>query len=146
MGVLMPTEIDPAAISRARKLRHAMTDGERKLWAELRQFRRWYGVHVRRRAPIGAYVVDFMIHAHRLAIEVDGQHHFEPERLCRDKKRDDWLASQGYRVLRSNTGEISESFDGCIEEILCELDVTAARPAPPTLDPSPQGGEEEGRC
>src|SRR5690606_1103022 len=107
----MPTAIDPATILRARKLRRGMTQGERKLWAELREFRRWYGVHVRRQAPIGAYVADFMVHERRIVIEVDGEHHFEMERAIRDHKRDEWLAGQGYTVLRFNTGEIADSFD-----------------------------------
>ncbi|MGB3833988.1 MAG: DUF559 domain-containing protein [Mesorhizobium sp.] len=135
----MPTAIDSAAISRARALRRDMTDGERRLWAELREFRRWYGIHVRRQAPIGAYVADFVIHARRLVIEVDGQHHFEPERLLRDRKRDGWLAEQGYRVLRFNTGELSDAFEGCIEEILRELGVTAVKENTPVASPSPQG-------
>jgi very-short-patch-repair endonuclease len=117
----MPTSIDPATISRARKLRRGMTQGERKLWAELREFRRWYGVHVRRQSPIGAYIADFMIHERRIVIEVDGEHHFQPERAIHDRKRDAWLAGQGYTVLRFNTGEIADSFEGCIEEILREL-------------------------
>ena len=116
-----------------------MTDGERRLWAELREFRRWYGIHVRRQAPIGAYVADFVIHVRRLVIEVDGQHHFEPERLLRDRKRDGWLAEQGYRVLRFNTGELSDAFEGCIEEILRELGVTAVKENTPVASPSPQG-------
>ncbi|MCV3241141.1 endonuclease domain-containing protein [Mesorhizobium sp. ZC-5] len=74
MGVLIvPTGIKPSAIPRARGLRQNMTDGERKLWSELRQFRRWYGIHVRKQVPIGPDVVDFAIHEHRLVIEVDGE-------------------------------------------------------------------------
>lgn len=102
-----------------------MTDGERRLWGELREFRRQYGIHVRRQAPVGPYVADFAVHAHRLIIEVDGEHHFTPEGLRRDRIRDDWLATQGYRVLRINTGELSNSFNGCVEEILRELGLMA---------------------
>jgi very-short-patch-repair endonuclease len=62
----MPTAISPAAITRARKLRRDMTDGERKLWSELKEFRRLYGLHVRKQAPIGRYVADFVIHSKAL--------------------------------------------------------------------------------
>jgi very-short-patch-repair endonuclease len=117
-----------------------MTDGERKLWTELRQFRRWYGIHVRRQAPIGSYVVDFVVHERRIVIEVDGEHHFEPERQIRDRKRDEWLAGQGYAVLRFNTGEIADAFEGCIEEILRELGLMGTVKDTPTPSPSPQGG------
>ena len=145
MGVrCMATAIDPMVIPRARKWRRNMTDGERKLWTELREFRRWFGVHVRRQAPIGVYVADFVVHEHRLVIEVDGEHHFEPERQNRDRQRDEWLADQGYKVLRFNTGELSETFDGCIEEILRMLGLMEDRKRTPTPKPSPQGGGELG--
>ena len=111
-------------IRRARTLRRAMTEGERRLWSELKRFRADYGVHVRRQAPIGPYVVDFAIVAHRLVIEVDGEHHFSPAGLARDAKRDAHLADLGYRVMRINTGELAHNRDGCIETILRELGVT----------------------
>ena len=139
MGVsTVPTGITPQAISKARRLRRNMTDGERKLWSELREFRRWYGIHVRRQAPIGPFVADFAIHEHRLVIEVDGEHHFHAERMKRDAARDLWLEREGYRVLRFDTGDLSDSFDGCVEEILAALGLMAAKVAP-TPGPSPQG-------
>ena len=122
MGVhLMPTVVPPNAIARARKLRRNMTDGERKLWSELKEFRRLYGLHARKQAPIGPYVVDFMIHSKSLVIEVDGEHHQLPDRMVADARRDGWLRTKGYRVLRFTTGDLSDSFDGCITEILQAL-------------------------
>ncbi|WP_292578838.1 MULTISPECIES: DUF559 domain-containing protein [unclassified Mesorhizobium] len=125
MGVLVlaPTAIDPAVIKRARSLRRNMTEGELKLWSELKEFRRLYGLHVRKQAPIGLYIVDFVLHEKGLVIEVDGEHHFAPDRMERDRIRDSWLGQQGYRVLRFSTGELTESFDGCVEEILREIRV-----------------------
>ena len=122
MGVAtMPTSVAPNAIARARKLRRNLTEGEKKLWSELKDFRRHYGLHPRKQAPIGPYVVDFVIHEKSLVIEVDGQHHFLPDGAAADAKRDAWFAVKGYRVLRFNTGELSDSFDGCVEEVLREL-------------------------
>ena len=122
MGVfLMPTTVSPQAIKRARRLRRNMTDGERRLWSELREFRRHYGLHVRKQAPIGPYFVDFVVHEKKLVIEVDGEHHFEPEQMARDVTRDNWLGERGYRVLRLNTGELTDAFDGCVEAILKEM-------------------------
>ena len=139
MGVvIVPTSIEPVTISRARRLRRDMTDGERRLWSELREFRRLYGIHVRRQAPVGPYVADFVIHEHRIAIEVDGQHHFQGDQPLRDRRRDNWFASQGYQVIRLNTGELSESFEGCIVEILHALGLMEDSTTP-TPYPSPQG-------
>ncbi|TPM30803.1 endonuclease domain-containing protein [Mesorhizobium sp. B2-3-5] len=120
---MAPTAIDPAAIKRARALRRNMTEGERKLWSELKEFRRLYGLHARKQAPIGPYIVDFVLHEKSLVIEVDGQHHFVPQQMEKDRIRDGWLRTQGYRVLRFSTGELTESVDGCVEEILRELGV-----------------------
>ena len=98
-----------------------MTEGERKLWSELKEFRRLYGIHVRKQAPIGNYTVDFVVHEHRLVIEVDGEHHFTPSGVMKDAARDAWLNDAGYLVIRMNTGELDRSFDGCVVEILHAL-------------------------
>ncbi|MEZ5811983.1 MAG: endonuclease domain-containing protein [Rhizobiaceae bacterium] len=117
----MPTVVEQTAIKRARTLRRAMTDGENKLWRELREFRRLYGIHVRSQVPIGPYVADFAVHSAKLVIEIDGEHHFTAEGRRRDEIRDAWFRKRGYTVLRFNTGEVSESFDGCVEEIIRKL-------------------------
>ena len=139
MGVALPTRIRPSAISRARRLRRDMTGGERKLWSELRDFRRLYGIHFRKQVPIGAFIADFASHEHSLVIEVDGEHHYLPERISRDHRRDEWFVGQGYTVLRFNTGEIAESFDGCIVEVLQALGLMDSGDVTPTPNPSPQG-------
>jgi len=105
---LSPTAIAPVAIKRARSLRRGMTKGERRFWSELTQFRRLYDIHVRRQAPIGHYVVDFVVHARSLVIEIDVEHHFMPEQMLRDGRR----------------GDLDYNFDGCIEEVLRELGLT----------------------
>jgi very-short-patch-repair endonuclease len=117
----LPTGISSTAISRAQKLRRNMTDGEKRLWSELKEFRRHYGLHVRKQAPIGPYIVDFAVHARNLVIEVDGEHHFTPDGMKRDARRDQWLRGQGYRVIRFTTGDLGAAFDGCITELLREL-------------------------
>lgn len=98
-----------------------MTEGEKRLWSELRSLKTLYGVHVRKQVPIGPFIADFAIHSARLVIEVDGEHHFTPKGMAKDARRDDWLKNAGYRVVRFNTGELADSFDGCIEQILGEL-------------------------
>ena len=105
-------------------MRRNMTDGEVRLWSELKQFKRLYGLHVRRQVPIGPFFADFAIQSRKFVIEVDGAHHFQPGRQEKDARRDSFLEELGYRVLRINTGELSENFDGCIETILRELGLT----------------------
>jgi very-short-patch-repair endonuclease len=73
-----------------------MTASEKKLWAELRKL----DLRIRRQAPIGRYIADFAQHSAKLIIEVDGARHGLEDAQLRDYLRDEWLKSQGYRVLR----------------------------------------------
>jgi very-short-patch-repair endonuclease len=84
------------AVGRARYLRREMRRPEQKLWALLRK----RGLNIRRQAPMGRYIVDFVSHAARLVIELDGPWHDNPDANLRDAERTLWLNSQGYRVLR----------------------------------------------
>ena len=52
------------AIPRARRLRRQPTVGERLLWADLRKL----GLNLRRQAPIGRYVADFVHFESRLVV------------------------------------------------------------------------------
>ncbi|MEI2386350.1 endonuclease domain-containing protein [Breoghania sp. JC706] len=120
---MSPTRVSPPAISRARRLRREMTNGERRLWAALKAFRGLYGIHVRKQVPMGPYVADFAVHSARLVIEVDGDMHGEERQMERDRRRDVWFGENGYRTLRLSTGELAEAFEGCVEKILRELGV-----------------------
>ena len=95
-------------------MRRAPSTSERKLWTILRD-RRLEGLKFRRQMVIGSYVVDFVCLRHRLIVEADGPFH-DPER---DAVRDEWLRSQGFRVLRFPNSQI-ENRDwevvGAIEE------------------------------
>lgn len=100
-----------------------MTEGERRLWRALQEFRTHYGIHARRQVPIGPYVADFAILKKNLVVEIDGEFHFTVEGSKKDITRDAHLAELGYRVLRINTGELAENFDGCVATILRVLGI-----------------------
>ena len=78
----------------ARRLRRDPTGEERLLRWWLRGS---FGLHWRRRAPIGRYVVDFVAFEERIVVEVDGCQHADSER---DRIRRSWLRSQRLAVLR----------------------------------------------
>jgi very-short-patch-repair endonuclease len=80
----------------ARTLRRNATDAEQVMWLLLRD-RRLSGVKFRRQVPIGPYVADFASIQHRLVLELDGGQHAES---ANDARRDAFLASEGWRVLR----------------------------------------------
>jgi very-short-patch-repair endonuclease len=121
---------------RAKALRQGMTDAERIIWHAVRAHR-LNGVAFRRQAPIGPHVVDFVCHAAKLVIEVDGGQHFEPGQMARDARRGVYLEGRGYRILRFNNLDVIKNKAGVLETIAAALG-DAAFPLP---DPPPQAGE-----
>ena len=124
--------------SRAKGLRRRMTDAERKLWCAIRANRRC-GVQFRRQVPLGPYILDFASHSVRIVIEVDGGQHFTHQGLAPDAKRDEWLTSQGYQVMRFTNIEVLNNLEGVLSQ-LTEA-ISASTPLP---DPPPQGGRGSG--
>ena len=104
----------------ARALRRDMTEAERIIWYNVRAHR-FQGVSFRRQAPIGPYIVDFVCHAAKLIIEVDGGQHFEAKNIVRDMRRDTYLAAQGYRVLRFNNLDVMTNKSGVLDTIAAAL-------------------------
>src|SRR6185436_3954075 len=85
----------------AKKLRNNQTDAENYLWYLLRK--KNFGFKFRRQAVIGKYIVDLACFSKKLVIEIDGsQHRNNPK----DKIRDEWLISQGFKVLRFWDNEV----------------------------------------
>ena len=83
--------------ARARSLRAASTDAERRLWYLLRAHRT-QGWKFRRQHPIGPYIVDFVCFEHQLVVEVDGSQHLDA--AAYDEQRDCFLRTRGLLVLR----------------------------------------------
>ncbi len=86
----------------------------------------------KRQVPIGPYIADFLCTEYKLIVEVDGGQHAES---VRDLKRDAYLKSEGYRVLRFWNVDVLRNMDGVIDMVLSAI----ARPPHPAL--SPDGGE-----
>jgi very-short-patch-repair endonuclease len=88
-----------------------MSPPEAKLWVLLRTepFR---AAHFRRQVPVGPYYADFASHTIKLIIEVDGSQHTTDEAIRHDRRRTEYLKSEGYRVIRFTSVEIFQSMDG----------------------------------
>ncbi len=116
------------AIARARTLRRQMTAAERTLWHLLRHHR-LDGCKFRRQVPIGRYIADFVCHEAKLIIEVDGgQHARQPDQELR---RTDFLASQGFRILRFWNTDILSNPQGVLMTIAEEVRRHHPHPPPP---------------
>jgi very-short-patch-repair endonuclease len=115
--------------SRARSLRRNSTDAERIIWSALRAHR-MHGASFRRQTPIGPDIVDFVCHDAQIIIEIDGGQHFEPEHIKRDARRDGFLSSKGYRVLRFNNHDVMTNRQGVLQTIAAALVHTPSPPLP----------------
>ncbi|RZJ79260.1 MAG: DUF559 domain-containing protein, partial [Brevundimonas sp.] len=119
-----PERIKAGGRERARRLRAEPTWTEAKLWERLRLL----PIRVRRQAPLGPYVVDFACLRAKLIIEVDGGIHNLTDVALRDLKRDDWLKSQGYRVLRIDSRRIPDELDVVVAEVVLTISQTSPLP------------------
>ena len=109
----------PLITARARQLRRTMTDEEWRLWWYLRD--RFAHVKWRRQEPVGPFIADFVSYAHRLVIEADGSHHVGSES---DKRRDRYLTSCGFRVLRFDNWLITAHIEDVLAAVADALDET----------------------
>ncbi len=90
------------------------------------------GFKFRRQHPIGRYVVDFVNLEKKVVVELDGgQHALDPG----DKIRDEWLRTEGYKVLRFWDNQVFSNLEGVLENIRDAL-------LTPHPDPLPQGERE----
>lgn len=128
----------PEAIERARKQRRTMSLPEGLLWNHLRP--RPLGVKFRNHHPIGNLVVDFYCAARRLVIEIDGISHDMGNNPARDTRRDAWLRSEGFEIVRISATDVLRDPAEVAESLalLCASPPPSAAGAAAT---SPRGGD-----
>ena len=114
----------------ARALRRNSTDAERILWSELRAGR-LNGVVFRRQVPIENHVADFVCHAAKLVIELDGGQHFSDEGERADARRSAVIEARGFKVLRFSNLDVMTNRVGVLETIATAIAEGAPTPALP---------------
>ena len=100
----------------SRDLRKNTTDCEQKLWQKIRK-KQILGVQFYRQKPMGPYILDFYAHSPKIAIELDGGHHFLPEQIEKDLGRDLYLASLGISVFRFDNLSVLQNCDAVLQNI-----------------------------
>jgi very-short-patch-repair endonuclease len=83
---------------------------EQRLWLKLSN-RGLLGYRFRRQYGVGPYVLDFYCPELKLAIEVDGDTHFQAGAGNYDRERQRYIESLGIRVLRFTNREVFERLD-----------------------------------
>lgn len=107
------------AVKTARRMRKNMSPAELKLWFELRQ-RHLEGSKFRRQAVMGPFIIDFLCHGARLAIELDGGVHRAPDVALRDNDRQNWIEGRGYKIMRFSNARVLGDASGVADEILVQ--------------------------
>jgi very-short-patch-repair endonuclease len=128
-------KIPPHLLKNARKLRQTATDAEQLLWQLLRN-RQVNHAKFRRQHPMGQYILDFYCHPLKLAIELDGSQHNEPEQQQYDEQRTLWLNQQGIQVLRFWNNQVLLETEAVMDVIY------GAVTSPSPLTPLPKGEGE----
>ncbi len=121
----------------AKRMRREPTEAERRLWSILRNGR-MAGAKFKRQEQI---------FAERLIIEADGSQHADSEA---DMRRDEWLKSQGFRVLRFWNNDVLADTKAVADAVLAALEIPLPNPSPiegeGLIVSSPLAGEEGARA
>jgi very-short-patch-repair endonuclease len=136
-----PWKVSSKLRSNARALRRNSTDAERILWSELRDHR-LNGAGFRRQVPVGNYIADFMCHAAKMVIELDGGQHFSDHAEQVDSARSAVIEAKGFRVFRFSNHDVITNRTGVLETIAAAI----AAGAPTLTLPRKRGrGQEKQR-
>jgi very-short-patch-repair endonuclease len=99
-----------------KSLRRSLTPAEAILWKNLQRSQA-EGMKFRRQHSIGSYVVDFYCPECRLAVELDGEGHFNSIKAEYDARRTAYLNSLNVWVLRFENRTVFENLQGVLEAI-----------------------------
>jgi len=97
-----------------------MPPAEKILWSKLkgRQLEKY---KFRRQHSIDEFILDFYCPQAELAIEIDGDSHYETNKPEYDAERSRKIESHGIKIIRFTNTEIYESLEGVVGLILKQL-------------------------
>jgi len=99
-----------------KKLRNNLTPAEAKFWT-LVQNSKLEGRKFRRQHSVGNYILDFYCPSEKLAIELDGEVHFNETAQLKDAERTLFLNYYGIKVLRFENKLVFEQTEQVLDEI-----------------------------
>ena len=99
-----------------RKLRKSLPPAEIILWSKLKH-RQICSQKFRRQFSVGPFVVDFYCPTLKLAIEIDGDSHFQLGEQNKDRQRQRHIESFGVQFLRFRNNVVRENLRGVLEAI-----------------------------
>ncbi|MBL1215131.1 MAG: DUF559 domain-containing protein [Ignavibacteriae bacterium] len=95
----------PELKQRRRQLRQDQTYAEKVMWSQLRN-RQFLGIKFKRQYSVDNYVLDYYAPELKLAIELDGSVHNEPEQFEYEKIRQKHIEKFGIKFIRVTNKEL----------------------------------------
>lgn len=102
--------------NRRRDLRTKQTRYEELLWYRLRN-NQLDNHHFFRQYSVGPYILDFYCPKLRLAIEVDGDQHADPEAILYDQERELYLTGLDIKTIRFWNKEVMSDIEAVLKRI-----------------------------
>ncbi len=97
-------------------LRDNTTVPEKILWKYLKNSQ-LEGRKFRRQHSFKNFILDFYCAEEKLAVELDGEHHFTVVGFEHDKQRDDLLLKYGIRTIRIENEHVFKNTEGVLDLI-----------------------------
>ena len=94
-------------------LRNNMTKWEVILWNDLKG-KKMFGFKIRRQYGVDNYVIDFYCPELKLALEVDGDVHYYPDKLEADKRKNKQLQEEGIQLIRLKNEDLEEDYESAV--------------------------------
>ncbi len=101
----------------AHKLRKDMPSAEQRLWYFIRR-KQLGGFRFRRQHTIAPYIADFVCIEAKLVVELDGEQHGLDGAPEHDERRNAFMESEGWAVVRFWNNEVYDNIDDVLETIL----------------------------
>lgn len=124
-------------LSHRKILRKRLTPPEARLWVRIKGSK--MGRKFRRQHSVGPFILDFYCPSEKLAVEVDGEGHDNPDAYDYDRQRTEYINSLGIKVMRYTNLEIKDNLEGVLQNIKQEFKKTTP---PQAALPSLVGGEK----
>ncbi len=98
------------------KLRNNMTKAEKMLWDKIKG-KQIESCKFRRQYSVAQFIIDFYCPELKLAIEIDGESHFQEDAVKYDQERQIFIESAGIIFLRFTNNEVFEKLNSILEII-----------------------------
>lgn len=100
----------------SKALRNNCTHEEKILWEHLKG--KATGYKFRRQHSVGYSILDFYCSEKKVAVELDGAHHFTKEGIRNDRERTEFLNQEGIIVLRFTNSEVTKDVKKVVSSII----------------------------